>query len=78
MLTDIILMNHVKITYQPWLVWLSGLSAGLPTKGLSVQFPVRAHACVGGQVPNLGCGGGGHTLLFLSLSFSFPHPLSKK
>ena len=30
----------------PWLVWLSGLSAGLGTKGSLVRFPVWAHACV--------------------------------
>ena len=36
---------------QPWLVWLSGLSASLQTKGSPVQFPVRAHAWVSGQVP---------------------------
>ena len=26
----------------PWLVWLSGLRAGLQTKGFPVRFPVRA------------------------------------
>ena len=34
----------------PWLVWLSGLSAGLQTKGSLVRFPVRTHAWVAGQV----------------------------
>ena len=34
----------------PWLVWLSGLSAGLQTKRSLVRFPVRAHAWVVGQV----------------------------
>ena len=41
--------EHLK--YKPWLVWLSGLSAGLQTKGSLVQFPVRAHAWVVSQVP---------------------------
>ena len=36
----------------PWLVWLTGLSAHLQTKGSSVQFLVRAHAWVAGQVPS--------------------------
>ena len=36
---------------EPWLVWLSGLSAGLRTKGSLVLFPVRTHAWVMGQVP---------------------------
>ena len=39
---------------EPYLVWLSGLSAGLQTKGSLVQFPVRAHAWVAGQVPSRG------------------------
>ena len=33
-----------------WLLWLSGLSASLQTKGLPVQFPVRAHAWVAGRL----------------------------
>ena len=37
-----------------WLVWLSGLSASLQTKGSLVLFPVRAHAWVVGQVPTKG------------------------
>ena len=61
----------------PWLVWLSGLRAGLQTKGSPVQFPVRAHAWVAGQGPSGGCGRGNHTLIFLSFSFSLPSPLSK-
>ena len=39
---------HCKMILElhilPWLVWLSGLSAGLRTKGSLVRFPVRAHA----------------------------------
>ena len=66
-----------EIMALPWLVWLSGLSAGLRTKGSPVQFSVRACAWVGGQVPSWGCTRGNHTLMFLSLSFSFPSPLSK-
>ena len=61
----------------PWLVWLSGLNAGLETKGSLVQFPVRAHAWVAGQVPSRGCMRGNHTLMFLSPSFSLTSPLSK-
>ena len=38
----------------PWLVWLCGLSAGLRTKGSLIQFPVRAHAWIAGQVPSGG------------------------
>ena len=60
-----------------WLVWLSGLSASLQTKGLLVQFPVRAHAWIVGQVPSGGHVRGNHTLMFLSLSFSLLSPLSK-
>ena len=54
---------------------LSGLSAvGLGTKRLLVRFPVRAQAWVVGQVPSRGRVRGNHTLMFLSLSFSFPSP----
>ena len=48
-----------------WLVWLSGLSAGLQTKGSLIQFPVRAHAWVAGQVPSWGHVRGNHTLISL-------------
>ena len=62
---------------QPWLVWLSGLSAGLQTKGSLVRFPVKAHAWAAGQVPTRGHVRGNHPLMFLSLSFSLLSPLSK-
>ena len=39
---------------RPWLVWLSGLSSGLQTKGSPVRFPVRAHAWVVDEVPSRG------------------------
>ena len=61
----------------PWLVWLSGFSDGLQIKGLLVWFPVTVHAWVAGQVPSRGHARGNHTLMFLSLSFSLPSPLSK-
>ena len=35
-------------------MWLSGLSTGLRTERLPVQFPVRAHDWVAGQVPRWG------------------------
>ena len=62
---------------KPWLVWLGGLSAGLRTKGSPVPFPVRAHAWVAAQVPGWGMQKATYTLMFLSLSFSLPSPLSK-
>ena len=40
----------LKIAMRAWLVWLSGLSAGLQTKHSTVQFPVRGYAWVAGQV----------------------------
>ena len=70
------LLNQ-KDEFQPWLVWLSGLSAGLQNKGSLVRFPVRAHAWVAGQVPSGGRTRGNHTLMFLSLFFSLPSPPSK-
>ena len=41
--------------FEPWLVWLSGLSTSLWTKRLLVQFPTRAHAWVPNQSTCLGC-----------------------
>ena len=60
--------------HVPWLLWLSGLSASLQTKGLLVQYPVRAHAWVTGQVPR-GCVGSNHILVFLYLSSALPPSL---
>ena len=69
--------NEIKIKcLRPCLVWLSRLNASLLTKGSLVRFPVRAYAWVVGQVPSWGPVRGNHILLFLSLSFSLPSPLS--
>ena len=63
------------------LVALAGVAQwiehGLQTKGLPVQFPLRAHAWVVGQVPSTGRVRGNHTLIVLS-SFSPSLPLSLK
>ena len=60
----------------PWLVWLSGLSSGLQTKGPLVGFPIRAQAWVAGQVgpPSRGRSRGNKLFLYL---FSLPFPLSQ-
>ena len=58
-----------------WLMWLSGLSASLWTKGSLVGFPLRAHAWVAGQIPSRRCARGNHTMMFLSLSSSLPRSL---
>ena len=63
---------------MPWLVWLSGLSAGLRTKGSSVQFPVKAHAGVVGQGPSGEHERENHTFMFLSVFFHLPSPLFNK
>ena len=63
----------ISICLQTWLVWLSGLSAGLRTKGSPVGFPVRAHAWVAGQVPSRGRVRGNHTDVSLPL-FLLPFP----
>ena len=42
---------HVYKTFWPWLVWLSGLSAGLRPERLPVQFPVRANAGLWARSP---------------------------
>ena len=56
---------------QPRLVWLSGLRARLLIKGSLVQFLVRAHAWISGQVPSRGHVRGNHTLMLFSLSSLF-------
>ena len=61
-------LKYKKDGTLPWLVWLSGVSTGLRTKGSPVGFPVRAHAWVAGQVPSWGRTRGNNTLMFLSLS----------
>ena len=61
----------LNVYFQPWLVWLSGLSTGLRTKGSPVRFPGGAHVWVVGQAPSRGHTRGSHTLMFPSLSSSF-------
>ena len=81
-------MDRLKIMYYkatviktvwnwPWLVWLGRLSASLQTKGLLVPFLIKAHAWVVGQTASTEHKRGKPTLMFLSLSFSLPSPLSK-
>ena len=65
----------LNLLLQCWLVWLSGLSVGLWSKGSPVWFLVRAHAWTAGQVPSWGRTRDNHTLMFFSLSFSFPFSL---
>ena len=62
---------------EPWLVWLSGLSVGLQTKGSPVQFPVRAQAWAAGQVSSRGCLRGNHTPMFFFPLFFSPFPSLK-
>ena len=59
-------------TLSPWLVWLSGLSAGLRTKGSVVWFPVRAHAWVAGRVPGSGCVRGNQSMCLSHIKVSLP------
>ena len=65
-----------RISSGPWLVWLSGLDIVLETERSLVWVPVRTQACVVGRVPSWGCVRG-NQLMFLSLSFFLPSPLSK-
>ena len=51
---------------------------GLRTKGSPVQFPVRSHAWVTGQVPSRGYSRGNHILIFPFLSCLLSFPLSKR
>ena len=58
----------LRICIGFWLVWLSGLSAGLRTERSRVQFPVRAHAWVVGQVPS-------QSMYLLHINIFLPLPL---
>ena len=82
-----LLNKYVKSKYwrAPWLVWLSGLSAGLRTERSQVAGSIP------GQGTCLGCRPGPHlgacerqldqcfspSSMFLSLLFSLPSPLSE-
>ena len=57
-------------------VWVRALSTRLWTERSLVQFPVSTHALVAGQAPGWG-NMRGIWLMFLSISFSLPSPLSK-
>ena len=65
------MQNCVQNMITAWLVWLSGLSASLRTKGSLVRFLLRARAWTAGQVPGKGPTRDNRTLMFLSL----PSPL---
>ena len=52
--TQITLNTVQKTKQRPQLVWLTGLSVGLWTKGSLVQLLIGAHAWVAGQVPSEG------------------------
>ena len=62
----------LEIKKMPWLMWLSGLSAGLWTKRLLVRFPVGAHAWVAGEVPSWGCVRGNWSMFFSHIDVSLP------
>ena len=51
---------------MPYLVWLSGLSAGLWIERSPVQFPLRAYAWAADQVPGWGRRVRGNRLMYLS------------
>ena len=61
-----------KSQNQPWMVWLSRWGVGLQTKGSPVQFPVRAHAWVAGQVPTWGRVRGSQMTFLLHIDVSLP------
>ena len=67
----------LKDLVEPWLVWLSGLSAGLQTKGRWFDSLSGHMPGLQARFPSAGRARGNHTLMFLSLSFSLPSPLSK-
>ena len=65
-----------NIFYYPWLVWVSGLSMSLQTKGSPVWFPVRHMPGLWARSPTRGTWKA-HTHWYFSPSFSPSFPLSK-
>ena len=69
-------MENQKPADSSWetkqFTWLSGLSAGLRSKGLLIWFPVRARAWVAGQGPSWVPMRGNHTLTCLLFLPHFP------
>ena len=74
---DRINMENYKYENESALAGVAQWTERQPANQSLVQFPVRTHAWVVGQVPSWGHARGNHTLMFLSLSFSLPSPLSK-
>ena len=70
-------LQHQNSKYSPgWYGSVDWALAWEPT-GCWSDSQSRAHAWVVGQVTSRQRARGNHTLMFLSLSFSFPSPLSK-
>ena len=76
-LQSVQLKESIKVKERALAGVAQWIECGLQTKGSLVQFPVRAHAWVVGQVPSGGHVRGNHTLMFLSPSYSLPSLLSK-
>ena len=76
-LQSVQLKESIKVKERALAGVAQWIECGLQTKGSLVQFPVRAHAWVVGQVPSGGHVRGHHTMMFLSLTFYHPSPLSK-
>ena len=75
------LLFYLIFKYYKEHVAVAGVAQWIERKpanqGLLVGFPVRAQAWAAGQVPSREHTRGNHILMFLSLSFSLPFPLSK-
>ena len=68
--------SHKKINYFA-LAGVAQWTEHCEPKGRQFDSQSRAHIWVVGWVPIVGYMRSNHTLMFLSLSFSFPSPLSK-
>ena len=77
-LQSVQLKESIKVKERALAGVAQWIECGLQTKGSLVQFPVRAHAWVVGQVPSGGHVRGNHTLMFLSPPYSLPSLLSKE
>ena len=75
------LENSLTLSYKVKHMALTGVAQWIEYQPVNQRvagpIPSQAHAWVTGQVPRWRQRRGNHTLMFLSLSFSLPSPLSK-
>ena len=73
---DLTTFADKKFLPHPWLLWLSGLSAGLRSERSPGPFLVRAHGWVAGQIPSWGHVRGDQSVSLSCTDVSLPFSLT--